>query len=81
MSSIELLLAPGINRRRREISAIDARLQELNASFPGERKKPNAERDPNYSVQRTAILDRRRLLSGEQHIKRGQLAFPRRPGI
>lgn len=79
MSSVELMLAPGINMRRKEIFSIDARLRELNAQYPGERKKPTANRDPNYLAQRTTILDRRRLLSGKQGVEREQLTLSRRP--
>ena len=67
MSSIEMDLAPGVNRRRQEITNIDAQLKQLNSSFPGERKKPDAAKDPEYMARRTAILEIRQHLSGMQN--------------
>jgi len=73
MSSIELRIAPVVSSRRREISSIDDQLRKLNLEFPGERKKPDAEKDPQYTAQRSGILERRQLLSGMQSRDRGIL--------
>lgn len=67
MSSIEVRVAPVVNRRRQEISDIDATLRGLNEIFPGERTKPDTEKDPKYQALRNGVLARRRALSGMQH--------------
>lgn len=67
MSSIEMNLAPGVQGRRQKISSIDAQLRALNMHFPGERRKPDAQKDPHYLDQRTGLLDIRRILSSAQH--------------
>lgn len=69
MSSIEMIemeIAPVVNKRRLEISVIDAQLRDLNLIFPDERRKPDRIKDPEYLAQRSGILARRQFLSGMQ---------------
>lgn len=73
MSSRELDIAPGVSNRRTEITDIDAKLRNLNARFPGERKKPNTDKNPEYLAARNGILERRQLLSGMQYQTRRTL--------
>ncbi len=73
MSSIEMRLAPAINSRRTEISGIDAQLRDLNLRFPGERRKSDGQKDPEYLAQRSGILARRGFLSGMQNKDRRKL--------
>ncbi len=73
MSTIETDLAPNVNRRRQEIFRIDKALSDLNIMFPGERIKPNDQKDPEYLAQRSDILESRRFLSGKQHQDRSRL--------
>lgn len=73
MSTIERQLAPGVNRRRQAISAIDAALRELNEMFPGQRRRPDTEKHPEYQAARSGILGERRELSGKQYRDRSAL--------
>lgn len=73
MSTIEIRLAPEVNRRRQEIYRLDATLRGLNENFPNERRKPDSEKNPEYHALRSGILARRRDLSGEQFQARSVL--------
>lgn len=73
MSSVEIRLAPVVNRRRQKISNRDAKLRGLNEIFPDERKKPDIEKDPAYQAMRREILAERRQLSGMQNYEKGML--------
>lgn len=59
MSSIEMDLAHGVTARRQDITDFEQQLRGLNVRYPGERKKPTGQRDPEYHAQRTALLDAR----------------------
>ncbi len=73
MSSIEMNIAPGVSNRRREISGMDNQLHDLNLRFPGERKKPDNQKDPEYQALRSGIIARRQFLSGMQHLDKRKL--------
>lgn len=73
MSSIERQLAPTVVQIKQELTDRDAQLRELNLQYPGERKKKQDRQDPTYIAQRSAILDRKRLLAAKQSSIRRQL--------
>lgn len=73
MSSAEMMLAPRINSRRKEIAGIVTQLRDLNSAFPGERKKPVGNQDPEFLAQRSGILAMKSHLSKLQHQDRDAL--------
>lgn len=70
MSVVERNLAQAINKRRPQITSLDVVLKVLNKQYPGERKKPTSERNPEYMAKRSALLDQRRSLSMQQFLDR-----------
>lgn len=73
MSSIELDLAPSVHRQRVKITALNRQLRALNEQYPGQRKKPFANRDPMYEAQRSDLLDRKIELQSAHSQMRRQL--------
>lgn len=73
MSSIERQLAPTVVRRKQELTNLYAEERELNLQFPGQRKKKDDQKNPEYLAQRSQILDRIKLLSTRQNATRRQL--------
>lgn len=73
MSSVEMDVAPAIHKHRVELAGLNAGLEALNRQYPGERKKPAAERDPMFEAQRSPLLESRWQLQGRQYQMRRQL--------
>lgn len=59
-----------IHLRGNRLAEIDASLRTLNEQFPGEKKKPGSQRDPEFVSARSALINEKKILASQQKMTR-----------
>lgn len=60
------MVSRGIHKRRKALAQINASLQELNQTYPGERQKSYDQMNPEFRASRSKLLTQRDLLAQSQ---------------